>query len=101
MILTFLSPTFTSTTLIPEFCISSATSFEIIVSFSTNTSPVSGLIMSLNATCPVILVAKASFLLNLYLPTLAKSYLLGSKNNPLNRFLAASTVGNSPGLSFL
>jgi len=57
--------------------------------------------MSANAILPVILVAKLNFLLNLYLPTFAKSYLLGSKNNPLNKFLAASAVGSSPGLNFL
>ena len=57
--------------------------------------------MSVAAILPVILVAKLNFLLNLYLPTLARSYLLESKNNPLNRLLAASTVGSSPGLNFL
>ena len=57
--------------------------------------------MSAKATWFVILVANDNFWLNLYLPTLAKSYLLGSNNNPLNRFLAASAVGNSPGLNFL
>ena len=40
-------------------------------------------------------------LLNLYLPTFAKSYLLLSKNKPSNKFLAASAVGSSPGLNFL
>ena len=39
--------------------------------------------------------------MNLYLPTFDKSYLLLSKNNPLNKFLAASTDGSSPGRSFL
>ena len=86
---------------IPEFWISFAASFEITLSFSTNISPVSLFIMSLNATCPAILDAKFNFLLNLYLPTFAKSYLLGSKNKLLNKFLAASTVGSSPGLNFL
>src|SRR5690606_40764472 len=42
-----------------------------------------------------------SFLLNLYLPTFAKSYLLGSKNNAFNKEDALSTVGGSPGLNFL
>ena len=101
IILTFLSSTLTSTTFIPEFCISSATSLDITSSFPTKSSPVSWFIISSYETLFVILVAKLNFLLYLYLPTLAKSYLLSSKNNPLNKFLAASTVGNSPGLSFL
>ena len=101
IILTLLSFTLISTIFNPVFWISSATSFEITVSFSTNTSPVSGSIISSNATFPVILDAKLNFLLNLYLPTFAKSYLLSSKNRPLNKFLAASTVGYSPGLNFL
>ena len=99
--LTGASLTFISTEFIPEFCISSAISADIMLSFSANTSPVSGLIMSAYATLPDILFAKLSFLLNLYLPTFARSYLLSSNNNPLNKFLAASTVGNSPGLNFL
>ena len=57
--------------------------------------------MSAYATFPSILVAKFNFLLYLYLPTFDKSYLLASKNKPLNKFLAASTVGSSPGLNFL
>ena len=101
MILIFLSSYLTSTTFIPEFWISVATSLVITSSFPTKSSPVSGLITSSYATMFVILDAKFNFLLYLYLPTLAKSYLLSSKNNPLNKFLAASTVGNSPGLSFL
>ena len=99
--LTFLSAIFKSTIFIPAFWIFSATSSVITASFSTKTSPVSGSTILSNAIFPVILVAKFSFLLNLYLPTLAKSYLLGSKNKPLNKFLAASTVGSSPGLNFL
>ena len=39
--------------------------------------------------------------MNLYLPTFAKSYLLGSKNNAFNNDDALSTVGGSPGLNFL
>ncbi len=99
--LTFLSSTFTSTIFIPKSCISFAASLDIIVSFSTNISPVSLFNISLYATWPAILEAKFNFLLNLYLPTFAKSYLLGSKNKLLNKFLAASTVGSSPGLNFL
>ena len=57
--------------------------------------------MSSNATCFAILELKSNFLLYLYLPTFDKSYLLGSKNRLLNKFLAASTVGSSPGLNFL
>ena len=98
---TFLPFTFTLTTLIPVSWIAIATSSVIILSFSTKTSPVSGSAISSYAIFPVILVAKLNFLLNLYLPTLAKSYLLGSNNKPLNKFLAASAVGNSPGLNFL
>ena len=101
IILTLLSSTFTSTIFIPRFLIFSATSSEITESFSTKTSPVSESTISSNATLPVILVDKLNFLLNLYLPTFAKSYLLSSKNKPLNKFLAASTVGSSPGLNFL
>jgi len=101
IILIFLSPTNISTTFIPEFCISSATSAVITSPACTKTSPVSASIISLAAIFPFILVARFSFWLNLYLPTLAKSYLLLSKNNPLNKLLAASTVGNSPGLNFL
>ena len=37
-----------------------------------------------------ILDAKFNFLLNLYLPTFDKSYLLSSKNKPLNKLEAAS-----------
>ena len=101
IILTFLSFILISTEFIPVFWISSAFSSVIIASFSIKTSPVSGSIISLKDTFPVILLARLSFSLNLYLPTFAKSYLLGSKNKPLNRFLAASTVGSSPGLNFL
>ena len=86
---------------IPAFWISSAFSFEITESFSTITSPVSEFTIVSNATLFVILELKSNFLLYLYLPTFDKSYLLGSKNKLLNKFLAASTVGSSPGLNFL
>ena len=43
----------------------------------------------------------ANFLLNLYLPTLDKSYLLASKNNESIKDTALSTVGGSPGLNLL
>ena len=101
IILIVLSSTNISTILIPEFWISSATSADITSPACTKTSPVSASIISLAETLPFILVAKSNFWLNLYLPTFAKSYLLLSKNNPLNKLLAASTVGNSPGLNFL
>ena len=101
IILTVLSLNVTSTIFIPAFCIFSATSLVITSPAVTKTSPVSGSIISLAATLSLILVAKANFWLNLYLPTFAKSYLLLSKNKPLNKLLAASTVGNSPGLNFL
>ena len=87
--------------LIPLSWICFATSGVIIVSFSTKTSPVSGFAIVSNDTYPEILEANPNFLLYLYLPTFAKSYLLSSKNNPLNKFLAASTVGSYPGLNFL
>ena len=90
-----------STIFIPAFWISSATSGVIISPAVTNTSPVSLSIISLKATWFLILLAILNFWLNLNLPTFAKSYLLLSKNNPLNKLLAASTVGNSPGLNFL
>ena len=38
-----------------------------------------------------------SFLLYLYLPTRARSYLLGSKNSDSMSIFALSTVGGSPG----
>ena len=50
IILALFSPTLISTIFKPVFCISSATSFEITLSFSTNTSPVDGSIISSNAT---------------------------------------------------
>ena len=93
--------TSTYTTLIPLFWIALATSLEIVSSFSIKTSPVSGCTIVSQETWPAILEAKLNFLLYLYLPTLDKSYLLESKNNPSNKFLAASTVGSSPGLNFL
>ena len=71
---------------IPVSWIALATSSEISVSFSTNTSPVVGSIMSSKDIFPVILLAKLNFWLNLNLPTLDKSYLLWSKNKPLNKF---------------
>ena len=98
---TVLSSTLTSTAFIPEFCISNAVSLLITSPAATNTSPVSVFTMSFAATWFAILVARLSFLLNLYLPTFARSYLLSSKNSPLNKFLAASTDGSSPGLNFL
>ena len=63
--LTVLSPTVTSTILIPEFCISSATSAVITSPAWTKTSPVSASIISFADICPVILVAKLNFWLNL------------------------------------
>ena len=43
----------------------------------------------------------ANFLLNLYLPTLDKSYLLASKNKESINETALSTVGGSPCLNLL
>ena len=51
--------------------------------------------------CPESLLLKESFLLNLYLPTFARSYLLGSKNIPEISASALSTDNGSPGLNFL
>ena len=73
----------------------------ILSSADTNISPVSGSTTSANAICPAIRFASPNLWLNLYLPTLAKSYLLLSKNILLNNDLAASSVGSSPGLNFL
>ena len=101
IIITLLSLTFTATVLIPEFWIWFAISAEIICPFSTSTSPVCKSMISSKASWFVILVARLNFILNLCLPTFAKSYLFGSKNNLSNNVLAASIVGNSPGLNFL
>ena len=57
--------------------------------------------MSVAATWLTNLKFKANFLLNLYLPTLDKSYLFASKNNESIRDIALSTVGGSPGLNLL
>ena len=96
-----LSSTITSTELIPLFWISSASVLEIFSPLLTKTSPVNLSIMSSAAIWFAILKFKASFLLNLYLPTLDKSYLLASKNKESINETALSTVGGSPGLSFL
>jgi len=61
IILTFLSPTNTSTIFIPEFWISSATSSVITSPACTNTSPVSLSTISSAATFPLILVDKFNF----------------------------------------
>ena len=65
------------------------------------TNTCSSFLISSAATCFIILVAIDNFLLYLYLPTLAISYLLGSKNIASSKFLALSTVGKSPGRSLL
>ena len=52
-------------------------------------------------TLPRTLFLKCNFLLNLYLPTFARSYLLASKNIELSRLSALSTESGSPGLIFL
>ena len=71
------------------------------MSLETRSSPVSGFTTFSAAICPAILVAKDNFVLYLKRPTFVKSYLLGSKNKAVNRFLAASTEGISPGLNLL
>ena len=63
--LIFSSPSLISTIFIPESCISSATSLDIIVPFSTKTSPVDGSTILSAASFPAILEAKLNFLLNL------------------------------------
>ncbi|MBQ4586927.1 MAG: hypothetical protein IJB13_03970, partial [Clostridia bacterium] len=57
----------------------------------------SSLIMSSARVCPTIRAAKFKRLLNLYLPTLAKSYLLASKKVLRRLILTASSLGTSPG----
>ena len=56
--------------------------------------------MSSNATCLAILELKSNFLLYLYLPTFARSYLNSSKNLVMIWFLEESSVAGSPGLNF-
>ena len=74
---------------------------ETLPSFSIKISPVLGSITSSATTASTNLFARPNFLLYLYLPTLARSYLLGSKNREFKSDLALSTVGGSPGLSLL
>ena len=92
---------YTFTTLTPAFSITRAVSLSILPPASMIISPVLGSITSSAATVPASLVLIASFLLYLYLPTLARSYLLASKKRALSSCCALSTVGGSPGLSFL
>ena len=73
-------------------------SLVITVPFLTITSPsisISWAILALRSLSNTL-----SFLLNLYLPTLPKSYLNLSKNLTINWFLAESNVAGSPGLNF-
>ena len=64
-------------------------------------SPVFGFITSSATATSSSLLPMPSFLLYLYLPTFETSYRLESKNNePINAF-ALSSVGGSPGRSFL
>ena len=73
-------------------------SFVIIVPFLTITS------LPTLISWAILLLTSLSktfnFLLNLYLPTLPKSYLNLSKNLTINWFLAESNVAGSPGLNF-
>lgn len=59
---------------------------------------------STTISSPIRLLSSLSitfnFLLNLYLPTFAKSYLNLSKNLVINWFLEESSVAGSPGLNF-
>ena len=90
-----------STTLIPKSWISRAVSLSIFWSFSTITSPVIGLTIFSAEIWFAILWFIDNFLLNLYLPTLDRSYLFASKNSESIRDTALSTVGGSPGLNRL
>ena len=83
------------------FWMSVASSFVTLVPASAKTSPVVVLITSSAKNWPTILLWKASFLLYLYLPTLARSYLLASKNMPEIIASALSTLSGSPGRIFL
>src|SRR3712207_2602085 len=89
------------TAFIAQSCISNAFSLSIVSPFCTIISPVNGLTTSSAATWLSSLIYIASFLLNLYLPTLDKSYLLASKNKEFINESALSTVGGSPGLNLL
>ena len=89
-----------STDITPAFSISSAFSAVIFSPASARSSPI-GEITGSAKIWPVIRSSKPSFLLYLYLPTLERSYLLESKNKPSRCALAVSTVGGSPGRSFL
>ena len=91
----------TSTVTIPAFSIALAVSSSITSPADTKTSPVSGSITSSLDTSPSILSARASLRLYLYLPTLARSYLLSSKRRLLIKFVADSTLAGSPGFNFL
>ena len=90
-----------STVTIPEFSIARAVSLSITSPSLTKISPVSLLTTSLAAFSPSILLARASFKLYLYLPTLARSYLLSSKRRLFIRVVDDSREAGSPGLSFL
>ncbi len=88
---------FISTSLTPAFSIMRALFFEIFCPASARISPVIGLIISSALISPSILLETPNFLLYLYLPTLAKSYLFSSKNRLLKSVVALSIVGGSPG----
>ena len=96
-----LSSTKISTELIPTFWIASAIVLLIFWPCSTITSPVEGFIISVAAIWFISLKFIANFLLNLYLPTLERSYLFASKNKESIKDTAESTVGGSPGLNLL
>ena len=85
------------TTLTALFCISFAFAASGRSPFCASISPVTGLTTSCASSCPSMRFATESFLLYLYLPTLARSYFLYSKNVLLMRMSAPSIVGTSPG----
>ena len=96
-----LSSTKMSTELIPALWMLEAIVLLIFSPCSTIISPVEGFIISAAAIWLINLRLIANFLLNLYLPTLDKSYLLASKNKESINETALSTVGGSPGLNLL
>ena len=96
-----LSSTKISTEFIPAFWMSAAIALLIFSPCSTIISPVEGFIISVAAIWFINLRLIANFLLNLYLPTLDKSYLFASKNKESIKDTALSTVGGSPGLNLL
>ena len=85
----------------PVSSVESASAKVSLCPASNRISPVFGSTTSLVSFFPFALLAIESFLLNLNLPTFARSYLFGSKKREFMSDSALSSVGGSPGLSFL